>query len=218
MAVTPNFSIPLYTGTDTAKLSTLLNGQATALDTNLKTYLTSGKSIQYSGTTASRTSLTGMSEGDTYQETDSLKLLWVYQGAKWLIAPGQVLGSMIGPNTASGILGTGTLIGSIVSTPILPIGQKLKIFSRFSGYSLAGKVSVIDTAWRNNATNVSFSTRDGATTSRINAADTGFVSSTSNAVTYTTTAAAKVSAGIFLADGTSGVFGADGTYLWIESA
>lgn len=40
MAVTPNFSIPLYTTSDTAKLDTLLNGQATAIDTNLKAAMT----------------------------------------------------------------------------------------------------------------------------------------------------------------------------------
>jgi hypothetical protein len=39
MATTPNLSIPLVAGTDTAKLNDLLNAQATALDTNVQAKL-----------------------------------------------------------------------------------------------------------------------------------------------------------------------------------
>ena len=213
MAVTPNFGMPILTVADNAKLDTLFNSMTSALDTNLKTALDIFALRR--GTTSQRTASVATA-GDYWSDTTT-NLLYRHNGTAWLIAPGQTLASMVGPAASSGV-GAGAVIGSVISTPTLAVGQKLKIFSRFSQYNPSGVTSVIDTSWRNNAANVSDTQRDGRVQSRGSAAGAGFVVSTSNVATYTTTTSAKVSAGIFLNDATSGIFGADGTYLWIESA
>lgn len=168
------------------------------------------------GTNAQRDASTP-SAGDRWiSTTDGYE--YRYSGSTWFLAPGQVLASMIGPTTnTSGA--AGTLVGTIISTPVLPIGQKLKIFSRFSSFNGGGQVSIIDTSWRNNASDVTNAARSGFTTSRCHTSTSGTVGTPGGcAATYTTTVAAKVSAGIFLSDATSSVFGADGTHLWIETA
>lgn len=87
MAVTPNFSIPLYTASDTAKLDTLLNGQSTAIDTGLKTALDAIPKNYIVGLDAGRTSPVGWTptEGVRYYSTDT-KLDWVYTNSTWVLS------------------------------------------------------------------------------------------------------------------------------------
>lgn len=167
------------------------------------------------GTTTQRNAATAVS-GDYWSDTTD-GLLYKRSGTTWFIAPGQLLGSMIGP-TSNTTGGAGTLVGSIVSTPVLAIGQKVKITSRFSSFNGGGNVSTIDTSWRNSATNVTNAARDGYTTSRGHTSSPGTVVTPGGGfLVVTATAAAKISAGIFLSDGTSAVYGVDGTHLAIES-
>lgn len=167
------------------------------------------------GTTTQRNAATA-SAGDYWSDTTD-GFLYKRVGSAWLLAPGQLLGSMVGPTTNT-TGAAGTLVGTVVSTPALAIGQKVKIFSRYSSFNGGGNVSTIDTSWRNNASNVTNSARDGFQTSRAHTSSPGTVATPGGAmIIATATAAAKISAGIFLSDAVSGVYGADGTQLWIES-
>lgn len=142
-----------------------------------------------------------------------------YNGTSWLYAPGQILGSMVGPATNQS--GLNTLVGTVVSTPVLAIGQRVKIVASFSQYLTTGTGSAVaETKWRNNATNVTATTFDGSAISRAAIAASGVAGSGRGAnLLVVAAAAAKISAGIFIGgSATSGVVGADGTYLWIESA
>lgn len=168
------------------------------------------------GTTTQRNAATAVT-GDYWSDTTD-GFLYKRTGSTWFLAPGQLLGSMVGP-TSNTTGAAGTLVGSIVSTPVLAIGQKVKITSRFSSFNGGGNVSTIDTSWRNSATNVTNAVRDGFTTSRGHTSSPGTVGTPGGGfLIVSASAAAKISAGIFLADGSSAVYGADGTYLAIESA
>lgn len=83
MATTPNFNLPLYTGSDTAKLDTLLNGQSSALDTNLQAYI-GGTESGYVGTDSQRTALSGskLRNGVTFYATDTRRQ-WRYINNAW---------------------------------------------------------------------------------------------------------------------------------------
>lgn len=169
-----------------------------------------------SGTTAERLALTGVQTGVEFYDT-STSLTYTCRAGKWMVSPGQVLASMTGP--ASNTTGAGAVVGSVISTVPLEIGQRVKIVSNFSQFPVSGVASIVATLWRNNASNVTFSTFDGAALSRMSSPATGIVQGGRgcNAI-YTTTVAAKVSAAIYTNDANSGVYGADGTFLRIESA
>ena len=186
--------------------------------TDLRTDFTSGRSVPYKGTSSDRGALTGMSDGDTFQDLDGLRLKWEYRSTQWFVVPGQVLASMVGPTTNS--IGNGTAVGSVISTPPLPIGQRVKIVSSFSQYITTGTGTVAtDTKVRNNSADVSLTTFDISIPSRAYSNNAGVTSGRGANFLFTTTVAAKVSAGLWVGGGaTSAVFGADGTFLRIESA
>lgn len=167
------------------------------------------------GTTTERNSATAVN-GDYWSDTTT-GFLYRYNGTKWLIAAGQVLASMVGPTSSIG--GTaGTLIGTIISTPVLESGQKFKLMANFSQFSSTSAASEVQTRWRNNASDVSYTTADGVVSSRT-AGPANIVDGGRGAgAILTTTANAKVSAGIWTASANSAVYGQDGTHLWIESA
>lgn len=83
MAVTPNFGIPLYSGTDTAKLDTLLNGHATALDTSLMAALSANSWFRV-GTIVERDALTApiLRTGFVWKDS-ATGLTFVYTGSAW---------------------------------------------------------------------------------------------------------------------------------------
>lgn len=84
MAVTPNFGIPLYTGTDTAKLDTLLNGQSIAIDTGLAAALYGTQWFQV-GTIAQRDALVPPVRKTEFVWKDSVsKLTFRYDGSNWV--------------------------------------------------------------------------------------------------------------------------------------
>lgn len=175
-----------------------------------------------SGNDAARRALTGsdLIAGMQFQTTDNGGFLWVNPPGTttgWRVAPGQLLGFMTGPTTAT--TGGGTIAGTIVSTIVLPVGQRYIVRARFGQYASTGQNSLIYTAWRNSSTDVSFTTYDGRQATRVSTAGAGFNGSgASSQAVATTTIEAKVSAAIFVGDANSAVFGADGTVLTIESA
>ncbi|WP_217182689.1 hypothetical protein [Streptomyces sp. AC495_CC817] len=111
MAVTPNFSIPLYGDSDPAKLSTLLNGQATALDTNLKAALNAA-TIGYIGPDSGRTALTtpALREGVTWYSDDT-NVAWFYDGSAWRIDTSAVVHLTSGVITAQSSFAIDSLTG-----------------------------------------------------------------------------------------------------------
>lgn len=144
------------------------------------------------------------------------ELIW--SGAVWFFAPGQVLASMVGP--ATNVAGADQLVGTVISTPVLAVGQKVKIVGTFSGYSTAaGGIAEIAAKWRNNAADVTATTFDGSQTKRVYSPTASFVAgSGAFALIVAAASAAKISAAIYTVTAASGVYGADGTHLWIESA
>lgn len=179
-----------------------------------------GSRAQLYGTDAERLAMVTqrLNDGTTFRTSDT-KLEWFRVGSDWFLTPGQVLTSMVGPTTNT--IGSGTLVGSVISTPVLPIGQQVKIIASFSQYLTSGTgAPAADIRWRNNAADVTNTTYDGAAVSRVQIATAGTVSSGRGAnLLFTTTTNAKVSVGLWVGGGaTSGVFGADGTYMRVESA
>lgn len=75
------FNLPIYTGTDTAALDTLLNGQSNALETALLANV-----WRFTGLDAARTTLTAprLKEGIEWYSTDT-NTEWVYDGTRWLL-------------------------------------------------------------------------------------------------------------------------------------
>lgn len=179
-----------------------------------------GSRAQLYGTNAERLALVSnrITDGTTFRTSDT-GLEWFLASSQWFLTAGQVLASMVGPTTNS--IGNGTLVGSVISTPALPIGQTVKIIASFSQYLTSGTgAAAADTRWRNNAADVTNATFDGSAVSRAAVPVAGVASSGRGAnASFTTTVAAKVSAGIWVGGGaTHGVVGSDGTYLRIESA
>lgn len=175
-----------------------------------------------SGLNSARLALTGtdLVRGMQFQTTDNGGFLWVNNlgtTTGWRVAPGQVLASMMGPNAATS--GNGTIHGTVASTIVLPLGQQIKVTSRFGQYASAGQNSTVFTTWRNNATSVSYTVYDGRQATRVSTAGAGFNGSGAGAVAlFTTTAAARVTAAIYSGDANSAVYGQDGSMLLIESA
>lgn len=221
------------TGTDTARAVTpqglkgVADTKAALAHTHTSTQITdfasavdariaSAQTLRIAGTSADRGSISSPPLGLVFYETDT-RWEWIFDGS-WRFTPGQVLASMVGPvpNTS----GTGVINGVIISTPILPLGQMVKIIADFSQYNAgAAGISAVRTAWRNSATDVSFATNDGFVTSRAaSPSSAAVVSGRGVNALFTTTAAAKVSAAIYTETASSGIYGADGTHLRIESA
>src|SRR5690606_19005018 len=75
------------------------------------------------GTDAERAAISTASgwayDGLRFFTTDT-QLNWIHTGGAWRLVPGQVLASMVGPAANTG--GANTLIGSVISTPVLPAG------------------------------------------------------------------------------------------------
>lgn len=169
-------------------------------------------------TDAQRLALAGadLFEGMRVYCTDT-GLEWIYRGSTWFLTPGQILAELAGPtgNTGPGI---NVQVGTTISTPVLPIGQKYKVFANFSQYSNSTAISVVATKVRNNAADVTAATWDTRIGSRASGPSGNVVSGRGASALLTTTVNAKVSAGLFLDNGNTLVYGADSTFLWIESA
>lgn len=166
------------------------------------------------GTTTQRNAATA-TNGDYWADTTD-NFLYRHNGTSWFYAPGQRLGYMSATAT-NGV--TNTIIGTVVSTPVLPVGQRLKVkSSRVSGSATgAGPISYA-LLIRNNASDVTPALYDKDRLSRAYQGGGSLVVSVPGVETeFVTTAAAKVSAAIVLGSGTWTTFGADGQELWIES-
>ena len=219
MAVTPNFGMPILTIADNAKLDTLFNSMTSALDTNLKTALDNAlmsKALQFKGTAAARPSLVGANEGDTYQDTDAQKLLWVYRASKWFVAPGQVIASA---NSVTGNVGSvGSPLFTSLATPALPIGQKYRVVSnRVPFFHAAAGAVIFHLRWLNSTSGTVSNSTGTAFTGRFYQPGGGQVMSAPPLeVSDVTTVAGPVSANVYLGSAGS-FFGADGMELRIES-
>jgi len=77
---------------------------------------------QYRGPAGSRAGLSGMRLGDTYQETDSNKLLWRYDGTDWRVNPGLYLELSVVTTNISG--STETAFG-LLSAPWVEVYDPL---------------------------------------------------------------------------------------------
>lgn len=198
--------------------SDLIDTWASDIGTKMAAQLTRGQ--QYRGLAANIGAVAAPLLGDTYQETDGSKWLWRHDGSNWFLAPGQVLASLVGPTV--NVTAAQAIVGSVISTPTLAVGQKLRIFSHCSPYnqSTAG-VGDAFLKWRNNASDVTFAAFDGSLNLRgySSAASTVTTGPAVGATLFTTTAAAKVSVGLFNGASPSAVFGSVGNEarLWIES-
>lgn len=172
---------------------------------------------RYLGLDAARIALAApdLRNGIEFQTTDT-NLVWTRRSGAWFIAPGQVLGMMEQQGANQG--GANVLAGSIVSTPALPVGQRVKITASFSQFNqgVAG-TSVVNVNARNNATDVSATVFDKSAPSRVYGPSAGVVQG-GRIMTLTTTVAAKVSAAIYTTNAASFVYNADITTLMIESA
>lgn len=185
---------------------------ATAISAQLPT--------RFVGTDSQRTALVApqLRNGIEFQTTDT-NLTWQRRSGTWFIAPGQVLGAMTGP--ATNVTGAaGTLAGTIVSTPVLPVGQRVKVFAFYSQYTTGtANANYTMLRVRNNAADVTYAIADMVVGMRgYSAATSGVHDSVTPAGIFTTTVAAKVSAGVYLASGTTGIYGQDSFQMWIESA
>lgn len=169
------------------------------------------------GTDAARDAIAeaDLFDGLKFHSTDT-GLDWIYRDA-WFIAPGQVLGEMYWTTT---VVGTQLArVGGIVTTPKLPIGQRVKICASYSQFAnQTGPVSV-RVAAHNGAEDVSPTVFTKSQVTRgYSASSAGVHDSVTPSFLLTTGLAERVSAAIYLNSPTSGVFGADGVSLWIEAA
>lgn len=177
-----------------------------------------GQVIPSVGTNAQRLTASANVDGRKFYCTDT-QLEWIWREGTWFLTPGQVLDSMTGPAANGG--GADVLIGSRITTPVLPVGQRVKIFSNFSQYSTIPGVSLVNTLWRNDGSDVSPAGGSyvGSARSRAYGASSAQVVGGRGAnALFTATNAARVSVGIFTGNATSMVYGVDGTFLWVESA
>lgn len=219
MATTPH-GIPLADGSTVVNpIQAPLNAMANAVDAALDDTLTAIAGVGMAkGTAAQRVAAAAETTAGSYWTDTTDNLLYRHNGTKWLIAPGQILASMIGPTTNT--VGNGFNVGPVISTPIVPIDQRVKIVANFSQYNInSSGPSVVATYARNNAENVTDVAFDLKIVSRTHSSAASFVASGRGcAALMTATVAAKITATIVVSDSNSGVYGADGTHLWIESA
>lgn len=214
---TPNLNLPQFTTADTAKLDTLLNSITTALDTSLAAILAGFGARKGTNTQRDATITAGTAQtGDLWVSTTD-GYLYRYSGSVWMFAPGQLLASMTSGSNFSGA--AGTLVGTIASTPVLPIGQRIKLVASYSQFRAgAAGDSVTQMNIRNSPTSVSYTTFDKSQTGRAYSPAAGNVVDNTTLVTvFTTTAAARVTAALYLAQANSGVYGPDGIDLLIEA-
>lgn len=116
MATTSRGIVYPTTGNAVTPLATRFADLATSTDTAIGAVDTkfSNDSRQFYGPAASIGSVTGMKLGDTYQESNSNKILWKYDGANWvtnengmfLIRPSSVSGTGISIASSGGVVGT----------------------------------------------------------------------------------------------------------------
>ena len=105
MATTSRGIVYPTTGNAVTPLATRFADLATSADTAIGAIDTkfSNDNRQFYGPEASIGSVTGMKLGDTYQESNSNKILWKYDGANWvtgengmsLIRPASVVGGAV---------------------------------------------------------------------------------------------------------------------------
>lgn len=214
---TPYLDLPVFTTSDTSKLDTLLNSITSALDTGVQSKLLS-IGVQRGPSSGRIAAAATATKGDLWSDTTD-DLLYRYNGTRWLLLPGQMLATMTGP-TASVAGPAGTLVGTVASTPTLPVGQRVKVMAGYSQYSSgSGSASFTRLQARNNAANVTYVDYDKLSGARgYSSFASGVHDSVTPLIMMTTSVAEKVSAGIYIASGTTGVYGTDGIELWIESA
>lgn len=173
---------------------------------------------RYSGTEAQRAALTApdLRNGIEFQTTDS-NLVYLRTAGAWRIAPGTLLGSMELTTNVTGA--AGALVGTIVSTVALPVGQRVKVSASYSQYNVSAVNSNFTMLQaRNSSANVSWTEYDKRAGARGWSSVAGQIhSSVSPWLILTATTAEKVSAGIYIASGTTGVSGADLISLSIEA-
>lgn len=199
------YNIPVETAAMQDSVQDALNNLRTQVPT-LTPYRT--------GANADRIALTGVGAGLKFWATDT-KLEWVYDGSKWLVSPGQILGSM---ESSASPTAANALIGSVVTISGLSVGQRLRVVSSPVGASLASAgTTTYAAAIRNNASAVTATAFDKSVVSRAYAPPGALVCSIPG-VTYlfTTTSTANVTAALF--NGSGNVYGADGQRLMIVSA
>lgn len=206
----------------TTDLAAMQVSNETATATEITAAINGILPTRYIGTEAQRAAMTApnLRNGIEFQSTDGPNYLtWQRRNGGWYLAPGQVLAVMTGP--ASNITGAGgTLAGSIISTPTLSVGQRVKIMSNYSQYNVGNANSNYTVLRaRNNAADVSFTVADMVIGARgYSSVTSGVHDTVTPAGILTTTVAAKVSAAVYLASATTGIYGQDGFQLWIESA
>lgn len=155
-------------------------------------------------------------EGSRALASDT-NLLWVRRGSAWFAAPGQRLAYMTS-NASQGVIDN--FIGGLATTPVLPVGQRLRVHcSRVPGSAAAAGVIQYSLVMRNSATDVTPSAPDKQVfTSAYQGGGSLVIAIPGTESEFVTTVAEKVTAGIVLRAGTWTSFGAYGVELWIESA
>lgn len=177
------------------------------------------------GTNAQRLALSGANlyAGLTFRTSDNGGFEWYNTNgtsAGWRVSGGQILASINGPTGNTGGSTAGTLVGSVASTIVLPVGQRFIVQATCSPYSNAASLPAeVACQWRNNAADVTFATYNARQVGRGYSAGGNLVlTSASFTMAGTTTVAAKVSAALYTVTAISQVYGADGTQLMIVSA
>lgn len=206
----------------TTDLAAMQVSNETATANEIAAAITTGLSgIAYrSGTNGDRIALSGASlvAGMRFQTTDNGGFEWINPtgtSSGWRISPGQTLATgQFNSNPTTG----GALIGAIISTIVLPVGQRLRVTSGPIGLALTGVGAVnYRMVYRNSATDVSNSVFDKDTTVRGYIPATGGNVFTVPGTTFevTTTVAAKASAALYT--GAGSVYNVDGQSIRIES-
>lgn len=123
------------------------------------------------------------------------KLLWVRRDGGWFVAPGQVLASAVYASSGSG---AGASAGAPIKTPVLPIGQRVKLRATCAVNS-ASAGSVAETMrWLNTGADVTYTTGTAKVGRTVTLAG-GAVSTAAPIEAYfTTTANAEISLGLYL--------------------
>lgn len=153
----------------------------------------------------------------TVARTADNDLEWVRRAAGWFLTPGQRIAYMAA-NSGQDVVDQ--IIGTVASTIVLPVGQRLRVrCSRVGGSAItAGPINYV-LRIRNNAADVTNSTADKSVLTRAYQNGGGLVISVPGTETeFVTTVAQKVTAALFVGAGVWTVYAPDGQELWIESA